>query len=138
MRTYTLKEINLDLSTIEKREIDLDRLSLPKGITFIKPYSSWLDERLTDSVSVEDLSDRIITYLNECAIPALSSPIPIDGEYVLFAGYTGQVLDILIVSNDLDVVKAKFTEARKSVLGYTAVGVVIKNDSVMYFQRKVH
>ena len=55
-----------------------------------------------------------------------------------FAGYTGQVLDILIVSNDLDVVKAKFTEALKSVLGYTAVGVVIKNDSVMYFQRKVH
>ena len=135
MRTYTLEELNLDLSTIEKIEIDLDRISLPKGITFIKPYSSWLDKRLTDSVSVEDILNRVITYLKECAIPELSSPIPTDGDYVLFAGYTGQVLDILIVSNDLDVVKAKFTEARKS---YTAVGVVIKNDIVTYFQRKVH
>ena len=138
MRTYTLEELNLDLSTIEKRVIDLDKISLPKGITFIKPYSSWLDERLTDSVSVEDISNRVNTYLKECLVPELSSPIPIDAEYVLFAGYTGQVLDILIVSNDLDVVKAKFTEALKSVLGYTALGVVIKNDSVMYFQRNVH
>ena len=138
MRTYTLEELNLDLSTIEKREIDLDRISLPKGITFIKPYSSWLDKRLTDSVSVEDISNRVITYLKECAIPELSSPIPTDDEYVLFAGYTGQVLDILIVSNDLDVVKAEFTKALESVLSYTAVGVVIKNDSVTYSQRKVH
>ena len=86
MRTYTLEELNFDLSTIYKREIDLDKISLPKGITFIKPYSSWLDKRLTDSVSVEDISNRVITYLKECAVPELSNPIPIDGEYVLFCG----------------------------------------------------
>ena len=69
-------------------------------------------------------------------LPEIVGEIPVEGDFLLCAGYQGLPLEIIVCTSDYDIFKAKLKEVIKNESTYTVFSYAFVGQGVSFYRRK--
>ena len=138
MITYTVEEIIEDIFVFEnvKVNFDIKKINSTKENKFCNLYSEVYHEPLDKGFKEQQLKERINNFLKCFLLPDIVGEIPVEGDFLLCAGYRGLPLEIIVCTSDYDILKAKSKELIKNESTYTVISCAFVGQGVSFYKRK--
>ena len=138
MITYTVEEVIEDIFAFEdvKVNLDIEEINNTKENKFCILYSEVYPEPLDNGFKEQQLKERISNFVKCSLLPEIVGEIPVEGDFLLCAGYQGLPLEIIVCTSDFDNFKAKSKEVIGNESTYTVISCAFVDQGVSVYKRK--
>ena len=138
MITYTVEEVIEDIFAFEnvKINLDIERINSTKENKFCTLYSEVYPEPLDKGFKEQQLKERINNFVKCSLLPEIVGEIPVEGDFLLCAGYQGLPLEIIVCTSDSDIFKARSKEVIENESTYTVISCAFVGHGVSFYKRK--